>query len=259
MSGWLAIGPCLQSSGYTLWSTGNPRAASWSGTVTCAGISGECHRGRIEADSNAGTGVASQASGTAQICINTGGGGCGCDLQDEGGGFCPIVLNPGGGPWRLTGAEDPVAFDLDADGYAERIGWTAADSALAFLALDLNENGSIDDGAELFGVGTRVPGGERAANGFEALRQYDANGDDVLDHADPVWPRLLLWSDIDHDARSAGSELRPLSGSAITALELGFHGVHRRDSHGNSLRYAAHSRVASGRKLFYDIFFVRAD
>ncbi|HEX6642854.1 MAG TPA: hypothetical protein VF215_17180, partial [Thermoanaerobaculia bacterium] len=117
------------------------------------------------------------------------------------------MLNLTAGPWRLAGVDDPVSFDLDADGEAERIGWTAADSGLAFLSIDLNANGAIDDGAELFGIGTLIPGGVRASNGFEALRQYDTNGDRVLDAADAHWSSLLLWTDRNHDGKSSIGEL----------------------------------------------------
>ena len=36
----------------------------------------------------------------------------------------PIVINLSDGPWTLAGADDPVSFDIDADGDADRITWT---------------------------------------------------------------------------------------------------------------------------------------
>jgi len=44
---------------------------------------------------------------------------------------------------------------------------------MRFLALDLNHNHRIDDGSELFGIGTTLPSGEKASNGFVALAMYD--------------------------------------------------------------------------------------
>lgn len=57
------------------------------------------------------------------------------DFKDEGG--SPIVINLArGGAWQFADASDPVFFDLDADGTAERWTWTARGSHIAFLALD---------------------------------------------------------------------------------------------------------------------------
>ncbi|HEY0158397.1 MAG TPA: hypothetical protein VGF28_14035 [Thermoanaerobaculia bacterium] len=188
-----------------------------------------------------------------------GGGGGNTDNQNDGGfswdGYgCPLLLNPRGGVWALTGATSAVLFDVDGDGEKERLGWPEADSGLAFLALDANANGAIDDGSELFGVGTVLPAGIRASQGFEALRQHDANADGVINAADPVWPRLLLWSDANHDGTSVAAELAPLSSTRITALELSHREVGRRDEHGNMLRYQAHALLGAARQPFYDVF-----
>src|SRR2546423_1258630 len=36
----------------------------------------------------------------------------------------PIVINLGAGPFRLSGKETPVVFDIDADGRPDRLAWT---------------------------------------------------------------------------------------------------------------------------------------
>ncbi len=167
---------------------------------------------------------------------------------------CPLIVNTGNGPWTLTGRNAPVAFDVNADGLKEPLGWPDADSTLAFLAHDVNGNGVIDDGAELFGIGTALPEGVRASHGFEALRQHDGNGDGRIDAADLLWTRLLLWSDANHDGVSQPQELRPITAAGITALELSYHEVGRRDEHGNMLRFQAHVISGPHRKPFYDVF-----
>jgi hypothetical protein len=225
----------------------------YAGTVICTGAIGSCYRAEVWARTVFNP-ILTQSAGSSAMCFYEGGGGCGCDLNDEG---CPLLLNPDGGPWRLTGAADSVRFDLDADGQAEQLGWTAPNVSVGFLSIDLNGNGAIDDGAELFGIGTLLPNGERAPNGFVALRQYDVNNDGLINAADPIWSSLLLWTDRNHDATSQQDEIVALASSVVTALELEFSEVGKRDQHGNKFRYEANCRIGTARKPFYDVFLVR--
>src|ERR1043165_1278367 len=87
----------------------------------------------------------------------------------------PIVINFAGGGYQLTGADSPVVFDIAATGQPVRIGWTAAGADEAFLCLDRNHNGRIDNGAELFGSATPLKDGSRALNGFPALAERGAD------------------------------------------------------------------------------------
>jgi hypothetical protein len=76
----------------------------------------------------------------------------------------PLVLDTDGNDFETKSKQDGIYFDLDNDGFAEKTAWTNGD---AFLTYDLNENGKIDNGSELFGNHT-VVGNEKAADGFAA-------------------------------------------------------------------------------------------
>lgn len=174
----------------------------------------------------------------------------------------PIVLNLGAGPYRLTGVVSPVSFDVNASGTPVRIGWTASDADEAFLSLDRNGNGTIDNGGELFGTATRLKSGKRAENGFAALAEFDDNRDEFIDEKDAIWAGLLLWRDENHDGVSQPSELMPVSGSVLKAIRLDYHWSGRHDVWGNTFRYEALAWISSNgqnaaARPVYDIFFVR--
>jgi hypothetical protein len=168
----------------------------------------------------------------------------------------PIVLNLGRGGYRLTDVENGVRFDLDADGGApDLVSWTAAGEALAFLAFDRNGNGSIDDGRELFGNFTPLRNGRLAANGFEALAEFDSNRDAVVDDRDSAWSKLLLWIDSNHDGLSAPDEITSTAESEVRGIETAYRWTGRRDRYGNLFKYEGRTRMASGNRVCYDIFF----
>lgn len=105
----------------------------------------------------------------------------------------PLVIDLNGdgvGSYKL---KNGVYFDLDNNGFKEKTAWAHYQDGL--LALDLNGNGTIDNGAELFGNHTKLKDGTLATNGFDALAQYDDNGDGVINNKDRVWKNLLVWQD----------------------------------------------------------------
>jgi hypothetical protein len=136
---------------------------------------------------------------------------------------------------KLTSVAEGVTFDHNGDGVLERTAWTAADSKLAFLAIDRNGNGRIDNGTELFGDSTM----QGANNGFMALgmmhKAMGGSGASVI-AGDPLWDKLLLWEDANHNGVSESYELQPL-GTTLSEIALGYEVHQRRDGHGNLFRY----------------------
>lgn len=88
------------------------------------------------------------------------------------------------------------------------------------LAIDINGNGIIDDGTELFGNSTKMPDGSNATGGFKALSQYDSNSDGVIDEKDSAYDKILVWRDINGDGISQKSELYHLRDLGIKSISL---------------------------------------
>lgn len=145
----------------------------------------------------------------------------------------PLILDlDGDGQISTTGLPRSVRFDINADGELEEIGWTSEYDEEGFLWLDLNGNGRVDDGSELFGDATSLPDGTRAAHGFEALAMWDSralggNEDGLISHHDRVWPRLRLWIDRNHDAVSQKDEIATLADHEVRALGLDYEETNR--------------------------------
>lgn len=178
-----------------------------------------------------------------------------CDEGDYDGQCSPIIINLDRGPYRLSGPDDPVTFDIDADGTPNRITWTGRASSVALLARDLNGNARIDDGAELLGTATRLGSGVRAANGFEALKELDANGDGVVNGSDVAWSGLLLWTDANHDGISQPGELSGITDSGVQGIETHYHWTGRSDPAGNVFRYMGSALFDRGKRPIYDVYF----
>jgi len=142
---------------------------------------------------------------------------------------CPLILDVDGNGYHLTNEEHGVWFDLDTDGVPEHIAWTAAESDDAFLVMDRNGNGRIDDGAELFGNHTPAYAATvepTPSDGFAALsflERPDFGGgtaDLRIDASDAAFSRLMLWTDWNHNGLSEPDEFR-LRAKAFWRTESG--------------------------------------
>jgi hypothetical protein len=177
--------------------------------------------------------------------------------------YCsPIVIDMGRNGIDLGERGVGVHFDVNNDGLIDHVQWLRPRGDETFLALDRNYNGVIDDGSELFGVGTPLLlEGGNAPNGFVGLAQYDSvalggNDDGLISAADTIWPELRIWRDVNADGVSTPDEILTPRRAGLSALQTipRFHKYV--DEAGNIIPYWAWALTGRERKmLMVDVFF----
>lgn len=124
----------------------------------------------------------------------------------------PLVINLEGNIAELS--DQKFLFDLDQDGKEDSISRLKHGSG--FLAFDKNQDGTINDGGELFGASS--------GDGFQDLRFYDEDGNGWIDEADGIFEKLVIWTqdeggnDVQYRLKEAGVGAICLS-SAATEFE----------------------------------------
>jgi len=130
----------------------------------------------------------------------------------------PVILDLNGNGIQTLSLNEGTQFDLAAQGTPQHVGWVAPTDGL--LVRDLNNDGVIQDGRELFGSSTVLPDGQTAQDGYQALKALDDNADGVLDNRDAAFASLQVWVDSDADAFTDAGELKSLADLNIASLSL---------------------------------------
>ncbi len=144
------------------------------------------------------------------------------------------MLDLDGDGIETTKVENGIYFDKDVNGFAELSSWVAEDDGI--LVLDRNQNGTIDNGTELFGDYTPLSAGGTASNGYEALADLDSNGDGVINASDSEFANLKVLT--------GTGEVYTLSELGIESLNLSYTNENTVDGSGNTLaRLGSYTKV----------------
>ncbi len=114
----------------------------------------------------------------------------------------PIVINFSKG--NIEFSDKKLEFDLDGDGVREKIPFVNYNSG--FLAYDINNDGQINNGTELFGPKT--------GNGFAELSNFDEDRNDWIDENDSIFNSLKVWTK-DRNGKDLLYNLKDLNIGAI--------------------------------------------
>jgi hypothetical protein len=199
----------------------------------------------------------------------------------------PLLIDLGQDGIHMGDGGVGINFDMNGDGDPTLMQWVQYGGNEAFLVQDLNNNGVIDNGMELFGTGTHLLGQDvinrpglnqsnsksirlasaapvLAANGFVALAQYDqpalgGNDDGIISSEDQIWSGLSLWLDDNADGVCTADEMLQLADVGITRLDIIPKQNNRQDPAGNSIplwSWAVDENNSSHNKYkMVDVFF----
>lgn len=170
------------------------------------------HRGDPYDGADPFTIIATDGSGASTlVTINTAHVGLGAG----GGGGKPVTLDLDGDGLQYVGLDDSRAyFDLNHDGWRERLAWAGEGDAL--LARDIGSDGVIARADEI-SFAAYLPG---ARTDLEGLAAFDSNGNGLLDKLDARWQEFGAWRDTHGDGVSAPGEFLSLDDIGITQIDL---------------------------------------
>ena len=130
----------------------------------------------------------------------------------------PLILDLNGDGIQISNLSSGVYFDLNKDNFKEKTQWISKEDG--FLVRDINGDGIINNGGELFGDQTIKSDGTIAIDGFDALRDYDENNDNIINYKDSIYSELKVWKDNNLNGKSESDELFSLNDLSINEISL---------------------------------------
>ncbi len=156
----------------------------------------------------------------------------------------PLVLDLNGDGVQTISVSEGTQFDLLNTGTQQSVGWVDRHDGL--LAIDLNGDGHINSGAELFGDHMQLPNGSLAKDGWHALAAMDSNADGQINAQDEGFDRLLVWVDANGNGTSDAGELSTLAATHIASIDLAANN-HSVQQNGNVVQYFSTYTTLDGR------------
>ncbi len=124
-----------------------------------------------------------------------------------------------------TSVRDGVYFDHGKDGFKESSAWVDENDGI--LAIDKNNNGTIDNGSEIFGDNYIKSDNSKATSGFDALRDLDSNNDGIINSEDESFSQIKILK--------GDGTLLTLEEAGITSINLNATESNTTDENGNTL------------------------
>jgi hypothetical protein len=203
-----------------------------------------------------GGGAGGAASGGAQGGADGGAGGVGEGQGAAARVTSPIIINLDGNGIETISMRNGVFFDHRGNGFRIKTGWVGENDGL--LVRDINGNGIIDSGRELFGNHTLLRNGQEAANGFEALKDLVTNGSNIFDDSSPYWDEVMIWIDSNSNGITDPGELLTLEEAGVVSIDLNYKNSNFIDAQGNAHRQISTATISDGRVVdAIDVWFAR--
>ena len=156
--------------------------------------------------------------------------------------YDPLIINLDGKGLNVASFKniDGVMLDIDGDGIANKSSWVAAGNGVLFF--DDNENNQFDDATELFSDSRVLSNGKLAENGFESAKNYDTDGNLIIDQNDADFQKFKVLV-VDENGEE---HVLSLSDLGIVSLNLNYENTDKYLGDGNSITQIATYTKADG-------------